>query len=67
MKNIFSNQTIRYILFGAAGLLLGWLLFHSSPQKEVTHDHASDEAKSEIWTCSMHPHIRMDKPGKCPI
>ncbi|MBN2813105.1 MAG: efflux RND transporter periplasmic adaptor subunit, partial [Bacteroidales bacterium] len=21
----------------------------------------------EVWTCAMHPHIRMDKPGKCPI
>jgi len=21
----------------------------------------------QIWTCSMHPQIRSDKPGKCPI
>jgi CopA family copper-resistance protein len=21
----------------------------------------------EIWTCPMHPQIKMDKPGKCPI
>ncbi len=67
MKKIFSNQTFRYILFGAAGLLLGWALFHSSPQKEEAHNHAAEEAKSEIWTCSMHPQIRMDKAGKCPI
>lgn len=20
-----------------------------------------------VWTCSMHPQIRQDKPGKCPI
>ena len=19
------------------------------------------------WTCSMHPQVRIDKPGKCPI
>lgn len=67
MKKIFSNQSIRYILFGIAGLFLGWLFFHSSPQKEEVHDHSAEEAKSEIWTCSMHPQIRMDKPGKCPI
>ncbi len=23
--------------------------------------------KKEIWTCSMHPQIRQDKPGDCPI
>lgn len=67
MKKIFSNQSIRYILFGIAGLFLGWLFFHSSPQKEEAHNHSTEEAKSEIWTCSMHPQIRMDKPGKCPI
>jgi len=31
------------------------------------HDHAAELAKAEIWTCAMHPQIRMDKPGKCPI
>ena len=22
---------------------------------------------SQIWTCSMHPQVRQDKPGNCPI
>ena len=26
-----------------------------------------DERKVEYWTCSMHPQIRADKPGTCPI
>ncbi len=21
----------------------------------------------EYWTCAMHPSVRSDKPGKCPI
>lgn len=25
------------------------------------------EQKGSLWTCSMHPHIRLPKPGKCPI
>jgi len=25
------------------------------------------EAGPEIWTCSMHPQIRLPDPGKCPI
>jgi len=31
------------------------------------HNHSDSVAESEVWTCSMHPQIRMDKPGKCPI
>ncbi|MCJ7582437.1 MAG: efflux RND transporter periplasmic adaptor subunit [Candidatus Aminicenantes bacterium] len=25
------------------------------------------ESANQIWTCSMHPQIKMDEPGKCPI
>ncbi|MBT8464930.1 MAG: efflux RND transporter periplasmic adaptor subunit [Deltaproteobacteria bacterium] len=28
------------------------------------HDHTEQEA---VWTCSMHPQIRMHEPGQCPI
>ena len=32
------------------------------------HQHqAGDSAKAEVYTCSMHPQIIRDKPGKCPI
>lgn len=30
-------------------------------------DHASPERKVLYYTCSMHPEIKSDKPGKCPI
>ena len=67
MKQIFSNQYFRNSLFVVIGLFIGWAIFHSSEQKEEMHNHSADETKTEIWTCSMHPQIRMDKPGKCPI
>ncbi len=59
------------MLLVVAGILLGWLLFHKSgevvaPQQfESVHDHSEEE--HTIWTCSMHPQIRQDKPGDCPI
>ncbi|MDD5555716.1 MAG: efflux RND transporter periplasmic adaptor subunit [bacterium] len=28
---------------------------------------AEAERRTEIWTCSMHPQIRAEKPGKCPL
>lgn len=56
------------------GLFLGWFFFHSSDEKvgstEVIeghegHDHASEDPT--IWTCSMHPQIKQEEPGDCPI
>lgn len=67
MKTIFSNKYVRYGLFIMAGLVIGWMLFHSPKVAQDEHDHSAEEAKNEIWTCSMHPQIKMDKPGKCPI
>lgn len=67
---IYSNQSFRYILFIVMGIFLGWLFFHSSSTGSKVaeeHNHAAEEHKAEVWTCSMHPQIRMDKPGKCPI
>jgi Cu(I)/Ag(I) efflux system membrane fusion protein len=36
------------------------------------HDHGdltktTDEQGETVWTCSMHPQIKMPKPGQCPI
>lgn len=67
MKTIFSNKYIIYSLFALGGLFLGWLFFHSSHGNAEKHTQLIQEAKATIWTCSMHPHIRMDAPGKCPI
>jgi len=25
------------------------------------------EYEAQLWTCSMHPHIKLPRPGKCPI
>ena len=49
------------------GIFLGWLFFHAPQSGNEKHDHVAEALKSKIWTCAMHPQIRMDKPGKCPI
>ncbi|MBV5314040.1 MAG: efflux RND transporter periplasmic adaptor subunit [Prolixibacteraceae bacterium] len=67
MNKLLSNQYVRSGLFVVIGLFLGWLFFHSPEKAEEKHNHSAEEAKAEVWTCSMHPNIRMDKPGKCPI
>ncbi len=51
------------------GLGLGWVFFGGSSPKtsEQTEIAEHDHEGKTIWTCAMHPQIRMDKPGKCPI
>ena len=56
------------ILLVAVGILLfaaGYFLhgFWSGPQDAAVQQ---AEAQTE-WTCSMHPQIREDKPGKCRL
>jgi Cu(I)/Ag(I) efflux system membrane fusion protein len=49
------------------GLFLGWLLFHHSRKSDIQAGQVTETTKSTIWTCAMHPQIRMTEPGKCPI
>ena len=49
------------------GLFLGWILFHHSQKNEIKPSQLAETSKGTIWTCSMHPQIRMNEPGKCPI
>ncbi len=72
MKIHLANirQHIAWIAGGLViGLLAGWIFFHSggkgTQQSIAGHEHG--EAESAVWTCSMHPQVRQDKPGKCPI
>lgn len=67
MKNILSNKYLSFSLVLTGGIFLGWLFFHTPAKSDDKHDHASETAKGTIWTCSMHPQIRMKEPGKCPI
>lgn len=67
VRGIILNKYVRYGLLVLGGLFLGWLFFHSPKAAKEEHNYAAAEAKEEIWTCAMHPQIRMHKPGKCPI
>ena len=40
--------------------------FHSAPAPGAEQEQASQE-ETKLWTCSMHPQIRLPQPGKCPI
>lgn len=69
MKAINKKTIIIAAATLVLGLLLGWLLFGGN--KSVSHDdheHVQTEINSDtVWTCSMHPQIRQNDPGDCPI
>jgi Cu(I)/Ag(I) efflux system membrane fusion protein len=64
MKN---NKILIYIGILVTGLLLGWLLFGDSSQKESEHNHSEISSENQMWTCSMHPQIMQPEAGDCPI
>ncbi|RIA09500.1 Cu(I)/Ag(I) efflux system membrane fusion protein [Flavobacteriaceae bacterium MAR_2010_72] len=60
----------KYIIYSGiliAGLLLGWLIFGGSSNKETDHNHDTVSETNQMWTCSMHPNIMQPEPGDCPI
>jgi Cu(I)/Ag(I) efflux system membrane fusion protein len=60
----------KYIIYTgilAVGLLLGWLLFGGSSDKETEHNHSETAETNQMWTCSMHPQIMQPEAGDCPI
>ncbi len=53
------------VAFFLGGLLLGG--DGNSPPSEHQHGDTEASAEAELWTCSMHPQVRADGPGSCPI
>ena len=38
-----------------------------APKQEESHPGHETASSSTMWTCAMHPQIKLNKPGKCPI
>ncbi len=68
-KQIYRHKYFKYALILLAGLFLGWIIFSgsSSSESHSTSEHHDHGIEETIWTCSMHPQIRMDEPGLCPL
>jgi Cu(I)/Ag(I) efflux system membrane fusion protein len=67
MKNLLQNKYLIIAATLVVGGLIGWLIkpSTSAPVASVEiHDHASENV---VYTCSMHPQIRQNEPGSCPL
>lgn len=49
---------VAVLAFGAGSLMSGG---------ESADPHAEHVGEDTVWTCSMHPQIRQQEPGSCPI
>jgi len=63
---------IQLVAVFCLGFFFHWLLSPAPNHKPITEKTESatpqeSEKQPELWTCSMHPNIKMSKPGKCPI
>lgn len=64
--NIIKNKKIQLALMLIVGVLLGKFIFSSKTEENKVTEH-QHETKKQVWTCSMHPQIRQNEPGECPI
>ncbi len=66
MKTQYKYYLGLLILF-ILGVVIGALFSSSDNGTEISHEHPQEVVQGQVWTCSMHPQIRNEEPGDCPI
>ncbi len=68
LKSINKREIIIIVITLIIGIFLGGLFFGNSEEDRKTHSHEEiTDAQETIYTCSMHPQIKQNEPGLCPI
>ncbi len=65
MKRVFQSQIFRLGLALVVGVFVGLLIFQGDRVED--HPPVVEAGEKTIWTCAMHPQIRLNEPGECPI
>lgn len=66
MKKSNKITIVIAIITLVVGIGLGALFFNSGEENKHQHENNSETAQ-QTWTCSMHPQIRKNEAGQCPI
>jgi Cu(I)/Ag(I) efflux system membrane fusion protein len=67
LKKITQRDILLMVAMLVIGLLLGGFFGNKSQETEESHEHTEKVEEETIYTCSMHPQIRQNEPGQCPI
>ncbi|MCC5935640.1 MAG: efflux RND transporter periplasmic adaptor subunit [Lunatimonas sp.] len=63
-----TNKNILIIILGCLffGALAGYLI-RGGVEEHPDHEHTHIDENGVEYTCSMHPQIRQNEPGQCPL
>ena len=64
MKKLLEHKGALVFLTLILGAALGWGLKSVSTGES---EHSHEEASASLWTCSMHPNVKLPEAGDCPI
>ncbi|MCK6475773.1 MAG: efflux RND transporter periplasmic adaptor subunit [Phycisphaerales bacterium] len=69
MKRAFlvAVLIIAGLVLAAAGYAVGRGSARHAPAPAGSSNAASETAARQVWTCSMHPQVRLEQAGDCPI
>ena len=62
-----NKKNLTIVILGCLffGGLAGWLVRGTGDHPDHEHFHVAEDGT--IYTCSMHPQIRQNEPGQCPL
>lgn len=72
VKSLLGGRWFMTVVLVVVAFIAGYFLnsllqpLPAGPEHEHPGEQAAEQAPT-WWTCSMHPQIRLPKPGKCPI
>ena len=63
-----TRRNIVLIIFGCLffGAIFGWIIRGGGESETENQESLATDGET-IWVSPMHPHIRQNEPGKCPI
>lgn len=68
LKTLNKREAIIISITLVIGLFFGAVFFGGSEESHNGHNHAETaNAEETVYTCSMHPQIKQNEPGLCPI
>lgn len=62
-----TKQIIILVVVAIVFFLIGRIISPSGANNTAENNHTEHQHEGTVWTCSMHPQIRQDEPGACPI